>query len=164
MASSLSKLSISSLSTGFSSNSISTMVEPLETPTSPASPPTGVSQLSGLMSPFSPFSPLSSLPQPEMTEEEIKALRLRFNRFAEGSGKAGVLFYPEFVKMFCELYKIQRPESSAKWINSVWKEIDVENCGSVNFEAFCDWYVAYFEPFTGQLCGDRLPGMAAAAA
>jgi Ca2+-binding EF-hand superfamily protein len=115
-------------------------VEPL----SPASP----------TSPFSePLSPLTPVEAPRsMSDEQIEELRTRFNRFAEGSGVRGVLFYPQFILMFCDLYRIPTPQGiHQKWINSLWREIDVEKCGSVNFEAFCDWYMKYFDPATGRL-------------
>jgi hypothetical protein len=99
-----------------------------------------------------------------LTEAEVETLRVRFDRFAEGSGARGLLFYPQFILMFCDLFRIPTPQGShQKWINQLWKEIDTEKCGSVNFEAFCDWYPKYLDRKSGSL-GETLPGMIARAA
>jgi hypothetical protein len=66
--------------------------------------------------------------------------------------------------MFCAVYKIQKPESHQKWINAAWREIDVEKSGSINFEAFSEWYQRYFDPISGKLCCEDVPGMIAPAA
>jgi hypothetical protein len=100
--------------------------------------------------PLSPLSPPVTNRQWKMSDEQVESLRARFDRFAEGSGVRGVLFYPQFILMFCDLFRIPTPTGiHQKWINSLWREIDVEKCGSVNFEAFCDWYVKYFDSATG---------------
>jgi hypothetical protein len=114
----------------------------LEEPLSPTT-----SQMS---EPLSPLSPPVTNRQWKMSDEQVASLRARFDRFAEGSGVRGVLFYPQFILMFCDLFRIPTPTGiHQKWINSLWREIDVEKCGSVNFEAFCDWYVKYFDSATG---------------
>jgi Ca2+-binding EF-hand superfamily protein len=111
-----------------------------------------LSPTSTMSEPLSPLSPLTPVAPPSVSEEQIDALRARFNRFAEGSGVRGVLFYPQFILMFCDLYRIPTPQGiHQKWINSLWKEIDVEKCGRVNFEAFCDWYTMNFDSDTGSL-------------
>jgi hypothetical protein len=54
--------------------------------------------------------------------------------------------------MLCGLYKIKTPkEHELKRFNLMWREIDVDQSGSVNFEAFCDWYIQYFDPISGYL-------------
>jgi Ca2+-binding EF-hand superfamily protein len=111
--------------------------------------------------PLSPLSPLSppTPAGPTMSKEQVEALRKRFDRFAEGSGVCGVLFYPQFILMFCELFHIPTPQgSNQKWINLLWKEIDSEKCGRVNFEHFCDWYSKHFDVKTGGFA-QSLPGM-----
>jgi hypothetical protein len=125
----------------------------------PLSP--GASEMSEPLSPLSPMTPQVGLSMPA---EQVEALRGRFDRFAEGSGVRGVLFYPQFILMFCDLFRIPTPTGiHQKWINSLWREIDVEKCGSVNFEAFCDWYVKYFDCASGSHA-KGLPGMLAAQA
>lgn len=150
LTSPLSKMSLSSLSTGLGSSS--SLVEPLS--------PTSLSSTSEPMSPLSPLSP----PPAALSEEAVTAMRKRFNRFAEGSCAQGVFFYPQFVDMFCAVYKIQKPESHQKWINAAWREIDVEKSGSINFEAFSEWYQRYFDPISGKLCCEDVPGMITPAA
>jgi hypothetical protein len=114
----------------------------LEEPPSPVSP----------LSPVTPLSPATGRTPADLPKEKVAALRARFDRFAEGSGVRGVLFYPQFILMFCDLFRIPSPQGShQKWINAQWREIDAERCGSVNFEAFCTWYVKYFDTETGAL-------------
>jgi hypothetical protein len=109
--------------------------EPIDSPTSPLSP----------LSPLSPFGE----PTPKIPDDAVAALKQRFSAFAESSG---VLMYPQFVQMLSGLYKIKLPkENELKRFNLMWREIDVEQSGSVNFEAFCDWYMKYFDPISGDL-------------
>ena len=118
-------------------------------PAEPASP----------LSPMSePLSPCTPPPAPAMSHDQVEALRQRFNRFAEGSGVRGVLFYPQFANMICALFRITTQPIHQKRINHLWKEIDVETCGKVNFETFCDWYLKYFDAPKGSLA-EGLPGM-----
>jgi len=85
-----------------------------------------------------------------MPAEELEALGRRFSRYARASGVNGILFYPQFILMLCDLYRIASPKMvQKKWASSLWREIDVEKCGSINFEAFCDWYTKYFDPVSG---------------
>jgi len=66
---------------------------------------------------------------------------------------SGIIFYPQFVNMICELYHITTPSSpngtKQRWVKALWKEIDVEQSGSINFELFCNWYQKYYDPITG---------------
>ena len=74
----------------------------------------------------------------------------RFNRFAQGSGVRGVLFYDRFIALLCEIYRIPSPAMvQTRWANQIWREIDVENSGSVTFESFYAWYVQHFDPVSG---------------
>jgi hypothetical protein len=103
-------------------------------------------------SPTSPFSPLTPPTPPPlaMPVEQLKALQLRFNRWSHDSGTRGILFYPQFILMLCDIYRIPSPNMvQRKWANSMWKEIDADNCGSINFQSFCDWYMKYFDPVSG---------------
>lgn len=79
--------------------------------------------------------------------------------YTTGSGKRGVLFYPQFLRMICDLFHTPAPRDGAgfgahdpkqKWANSLWMEIDVQKSGSVNFEAFLNWYLKHFDPESGQ--------------
>jgi hypothetical protein len=92
-----------------------------------------------------------------MPKEKVEALSRRFNEFAKGSGTSGILYHTQFMKMICDLYHISPPTRSTDrqhaWINRYWKEIDVEKSGSINFDLFCNFYLKYFDPITGE----RLP-------
>jgi hypothetical protein len=86
-------------------------------------------------------------PAPAMPAEHLAALNRRFNCFAEGSGVRGVLYYPQFILMLCDLYHIASPKMIQKrWADCLWREVDVENSGSINFEAFSNWFPKYFDP------------------
>jgi hypothetical protein len=75
-----------------------------------------------------------------------------FSRFARGSGVRGTLFYPQFILLVCHIYKIQSPKLvPKKWANSLWREIDVEMSGSIDFEAFCDWSATHFDAVNGTI-------------
>jgi Ca2+-binding EF-hand superfamily protein len=101
-------------------------------------------------SPTSPVSPLTP-PTPVMPEKQLAALSGRFNRFAQGSGVRGALYYPQFLLMLCELYGIPSPKLvQKKWANSLWRAIDVDNDGSINFESFRGWYTKIFDPLSGE--------------
>jgi len=122
------------------------MTSVLHDPAEPASPLTPSTQMS------EPLSPCTPAPALAMSHEQVEALWKRFNRFAEGSGVRGVLFYPQFITMICDLFRIPTPQAiHQKRINHLWKEIDVETCGRVNFETFCNWYLKYFDAPTGSL-------------
>jgi hypothetical protein len=88
-----------------------------------------------------------------MPQGHVEALARRFNRYAKGSGVTGIFFYPQFVKMICDLYHITPPkgphDSKHQWVNSMWREIDVHNSGSINFDLFSTWYLKYFDPLSG---------------
>jgi hypothetical protein len=88
-----------------------------------------------------------------MPEDHFAALTRRFNRYTKGSGVSGIVFYPQFVSMICDLYHITAPrgpyDSKQRWVKALWKEIDVEQSGSINFELFCTWYLKYFDPISG---------------
>jgi Ca2+-binding EF-hand superfamily protein len=115
-------------------------------------------------SPTTPYSPLTPTTPPPlaMPSEQLAALQLRFNRWSHESGVRGILFYPQFIKMMCDIYRIPSPNMiQRKWANSLWKEIDVDNGGSINFESFCDWYVKYFDPVSGQRLHDSDMGQPA---
>jgi hypothetical protein len=53
--------------------------------------------------------------------------------------------------MLCDIYKYQSPKMvPTKWANNMWREIDVDHGGSINFESFCAWYLNYFDPISGK--------------
>jgi hypothetical protein len=87
-----------------------------------------------------------------MPAEQFAALEKLFSRFARGSGVRGSLFYPQFILLLCHIYRIQAPKLvPKKWANSLWREIDVEKSGSINFQAFCDWSAKHFDAVSGQI-------------
>jgi len=90
---------------------------------------------------------------PRVPQGHVEALARRFNRYAKGSGVSGIFFYPQFLKMVCDLYHITPPrgpnDSKHQWVNSLWREMDVQKSGSINFDLFCTWYLKYFDPLSG---------------
>jgi len=79
-----------------------------------------------------------------LNPQELADIKARFDRY--DTDKSGEIEEPEFGTMMCEILGI--PEGAAVLpkdrLQRFWKELDMNDSGSVDFIEFSEWYIKYF--------------------
>jgi Ca2+-binding EF-hand superfamily protein len=80
----------------------------------------------------------------DLSIADVDSVHAKFQVFDEDG--SGMIEFPEFEKLLYKLMKIPRgQELPANRLKHLWKEIDIDGSGGVDFDEFLQWYIKYFD-------------------
>lgn len=78
-----------------------------------------------------------------MSTTLIDRIRRKFTQFDRN--RSGRIGFEEFLNLMKSLLEVKSADQlDTVRLQKFWKEIDVDSVGSVDFDAFCTWYMKYF--------------------